>query len=163
MWQHSGWTLGNTTSLKGWSGTGLGCPERWWSHRPWRCSKKVWTLCWGTWFSENHWWWANGWTGWSCGSFPTLAILWFLQCSCLCCSPSNEKFIEESCMGQQPYKPLHLGNIKPDKNCLKDCICTFNIQMTMKRVSQKTLCFLTNKIILSPRPCFSLYATPKCI
>ena len=29
----SGWTLGNTTSLKGWSGTGMGCPERWWSHR----------------------------------------------------------------------------------------------------------------------------------
>ena len=25
----------------------------------------------------NHWWRANGWTGWSCGSFPTLAILWF--------------------------------------------------------------------------------------
>ena len=23
----SGWTLGNTTSLKGWSGTGMGCPE----------------------------------------------------------------------------------------------------------------------------------------
>ena len=30
----SGWTLGNTTSLKGWSGTGMGCPERWWSHQP---------------------------------------------------------------------------------------------------------------------------------
>ena len=28
----SGWMLGNTTSLKGWSGTGMGCPERWWSH-----------------------------------------------------------------------------------------------------------------------------------
>ena len=47
----SGWMLGNTTSLKGWSGTGMGCPERWWSHRPWRCSKNVWMLCWGTWFS----------------------------------------------------------------------------------------------------------------
>jgi len=23
----SGWTLGNTTSLKGWSGTGMGCPR----------------------------------------------------------------------------------------------------------------------------------------
>ena len=40
----SGWTLGNPTSLKGWSGTGMGCPERWWSHRPWRCSKHVWML-----------------------------------------------------------------------------------------------------------------------
>ena len=37
-----------------------------------------WMLCWGTWFSENHWWRENGWTGWSCGSFPTLAMnLWF--------------------------------------------------------------------------------------
>jgi len=41
------------------------------------CSKSVWMLCWGTWFSGNHWWRANGWTGWSCGSFSTLAILWF--------------------------------------------------------------------------------------
>jgi len=69
--EDSGWMLGNTTSLKGWSGTGIGCPERWWSHWPWWCSKSVWMLCWGTWFSENHWWWVNGWTGWSCGSFPT--------------------------------------------------------------------------------------------
>jgi len=27
-WEGSGWTLVNTTSLKGWSGTGMGCPER---------------------------------------------------------------------------------------------------------------------------------------
>ena len=33
--------LGNTTSLKGWSGTGMGCPGRRWSHRPWRCSRNV--------------------------------------------------------------------------------------------------------------------------
>ena len=26
--QRSGWMLGNTASLKGWSGTGMGCPER---------------------------------------------------------------------------------------------------------------------------------------
>ena len=26
------WTSGNATSLKGWSGNGMGCPERWWSH-----------------------------------------------------------------------------------------------------------------------------------
>jgi len=24
----SGWMLGNTTSMKAWSGTGMGCPER---------------------------------------------------------------------------------------------------------------------------------------
>ena len=41
----SGRMLGNTTSPKGWSGTAMGCPERWWSHRPWRCSKKAWMLC----------------------------------------------------------------------------------------------------------------------
>ena len=40
--EDSGWTLGNTPSLKGWSGTGMGCPERWWSHRAWWCSKSVW-------------------------------------------------------------------------------------------------------------------------
>jgi len=73
----SGWTLRNTVSLKGWSGTGMGCPERWWSHQPHRCSRNVWTLCWGTRFSENRWWWVDGWTGWSCGSFPTLVILRF--------------------------------------------------------------------------------------
>jgi len=55
----------------------MGCPGRWWSHRPWRCSRSVWMLCWGTWFSENHWWWVNGWTGWSCWFFPTFVILWF--------------------------------------------------------------------------------------
>ena len=31
----SGWMLVGTTSLKGWSGTGMGCPEKWWSHRAW--------------------------------------------------------------------------------------------------------------------------------
>jgi len=30
----SGWTLGNTTSLKEWSDTGMGCPGGWWSHHP---------------------------------------------------------------------------------------------------------------------------------
>ena len=25
--------------------TGMGCPERWWSHRAWWCSKSVWMLC----------------------------------------------------------------------------------------------------------------------
>ena len=33
----SGWTLENTTSLKGWSGTGMGSPERCWSHRAFGC------------------------------------------------------------------------------------------------------------------------------
>ena len=43
--EDSGWTLGNTTTLKGWSGTGIGCPERWWSHRAWWCSRNIWMLC----------------------------------------------------------------------------------------------------------------------
>jgi len=55
----------------------MGCPRRWWSHQPWRYLRNVWMLCWGTWFSENYGWWVDGWTGWSCGSFPTLVILWF--------------------------------------------------------------------------------------
>uniref|UniRef100_A0A8C3C6E2 Mitochondrial ribosomal protein L13 n=1 Tax=Cairina moschata TaxID=8855 RepID=A0A8C3C6E2_CAIMO len=29
----------------------MGCPGRWWSHRPWGCSRKGWTWCLGTWFS----------------------------------------------------------------------------------------------------------------
>jgi len=55
----------------------MGCPERWWSHWPWRCSRNIWMLCWGTWFNDNYWWWLDGSTGWSFGSFPTLVILWF--------------------------------------------------------------------------------------
>jgi len=43
--ESSGWMSGNTTSLKGWSGTGIGCPERWWSHCAWWCSRSVWMLC----------------------------------------------------------------------------------------------------------------------
>ena len=62
--EDSGWKLGNTTSLKGWSGTRMGCPERWWSHWAWWCSKSVWMLCWGTWFSENHWCRVNKWLDW---------------------------------------------------------------------------------------------------
>jgi len=53
-----------TTPLKGCSGTGMGCPERWWSHRAWWCSKSIWMLCWGTWLSENHWWRASEWLDW---------------------------------------------------------------------------------------------------
>jgi len=26
---------------KEWSGIGTGCPGKWWSHHPWRCSKNV--------------------------------------------------------------------------------------------------------------------------
>ena len=43
--QMLGWMLGNTTTLKEWSGTGMGCPERWWNHRAWWCLKSVWMLC----------------------------------------------------------------------------------------------------------------------
>jgi len=35
------WILGEITLLKQWSGIGTGCPGRWLSHRPWRCSKNV--------------------------------------------------------------------------------------------------------------------------
>ena len=36
-----------------------GLPRRWWSHRAWWCSKSVWMLYWGSWFSKNHWWWGR--------------------------------------------------------------------------------------------------------
>ncbi|KAK4832384.1 hypothetical protein QYF61_022239 [Mycteria americana] len=35
------WILGKIYLLKGWSSIGTGCPERWWSHHPWRSSKNV--------------------------------------------------------------------------------------------------------------------------
>ena len=71
----SGWMLGNTTSLKGWSGTGMGCPERWWSNRAWRCSKNVWMWCWGTWFSE--WWWLDCMILLVSSNLSDSMILWF--------------------------------------------------------------------------------------
>ena len=37
----SGWMLGNTSFSRVWSGTGMGCPGRWWSHCPWRCSINI--------------------------------------------------------------------------------------------------------------------------
>jgi len=33
--------LGKKSLLKEWSGIGTGCPGRWWSHQPRRCSKHV--------------------------------------------------------------------------------------------------------------------------
>ena len=42
---------GNSTFLKGVQALEWAVQ----SHRPWRCSKSVWMLCGGTWFSENHW------------------------------------------------------------------------------------------------------------
>ena len=35
------WILGKIYLLKGLSSIGTGCPERWWSHHPWRSSKNV--------------------------------------------------------------------------------------------------------------------------
>jgi len=33
--------LGKVSLLKEWSDIGIGCPGKWWSHHPWRCSKNV--------------------------------------------------------------------------------------------------------------------------
>ena len=33
-------------SPKGWWGSGTGCPRRWWTHCPWRCSGTIWTWHW---------------------------------------------------------------------------------------------------------------------
>jgi len=79
--EDSGWTLGNTASLKGWSGTDMGCPERRWSHQPCEGVQREVGCCveghgLARTIGEGR---ANGWTEWSCGSFPTLVILWFYE------------------------------------------------------------------------------------
>mgnify|MGYP001856499587 CR=1 FL=1 len=48
-WGYSGWILGKISSQNEWWGSGTGCPGRWWSHHPWRCSRTVWMWHWGTW------------------------------------------------------------------------------------------------------------------
>jgi len=35
-----------------------------------------WHSCPGRWCSQHYWWWVDGCTGWSCGSFPTMMIPW---------------------------------------------------------------------------------------
>ena len=47
------WVLGEISPLKEWSGIGMGCPGRWWSHHPWKRSRNMeaWHL--GTWESEH--------------------------------------------------------------------------------------------------------------
>ena len=49
----SGWILGKNTSQKECWGTGTGCPGKWWSHHPWRCSITVEMWHWGAWFSGH--------------------------------------------------------------------------------------------------------------
>ena len=68
-------------SLKGWSGTGMGCPEGWWSHWPWRRSRNIWMLCWGTWFNENRC------DGWMVGLGDLFLPLWFYVSMMLCSFP----------------------------------------------------------------------------
>lgn len=36
-------------SVLGQSGTGIGCPGRWHSHHPWRCSRGIWIWPWVMW------------------------------------------------------------------------------------------------------------------
>ena len=35
------WILWKMSLLREWSSIGTGCPGKWWSHHPWRCSKYV--------------------------------------------------------------------------------------------------------------------------
>ena len=55
------WILGKIYSQKEWWGVGTGCPGRWWSHHPWRSSRKGQMWHWRTWFSKNGGagWWLN--------------------------------------------------------------------------------------------------------
>jgi len=32
---------------------GTGCPGKWWSHHPWRCSNNVWIWHFRTWFGRH--------------------------------------------------------------------------------------------------------------
>lgn len=52
----------NKNSLLGWSGFGIGCPGRWWSHHPWRGSRGVWIWLWVMWFRGY-----SGIAGWTAG------------------------------------------------------------------------------------------------
>ena len=58
------------------SGTGTGCPRRWWSHHPWRFSK-IMDMChlgiWSVGMVEV----GRAWGSWR--SSPTLMILWFYK------------------------------------------------------------------------------------
>jgi len=47
------WILGKKSLLKEWSDIGPGCPGKWWSHHPWRCSKNVYMWYFGIWFSRH--------------------------------------------------------------------------------------------------------------
>jgi len=38
---HLDWISGEISLLNEWSGIGIGCPGKWWSHHAWRCSKNM--------------------------------------------------------------------------------------------------------------------------
>ena len=72
------WMSGGNSSLRGWWGTGTGCPEKVWMLHPWRCSGPglVGTGQLGVAGGSP----AHGrgvGAGWSLKSLPTQAILWF--------------------------------------------------------------------------------------
>jgi len=47
------WISGKIFLMKEWSGIGIGCPGKWLSHRPWRCSRNVWIWHFWTFFSRH--------------------------------------------------------------------------------------------------------------
>ena len=56
-----GWISGKISSPKVLLCSGPGCPGRWCSHCPWRCSRVVWM--WHRGHGQWAWWgWAGGWT-----------------------------------------------------------------------------------------------------
>jgi len=46
------WILGKISSLKEFWSIGTGCPGKWWSPHPWRCSKNMQVWHFGTWFGR---------------------------------------------------------------------------------------------------------------
>ena len=75
----SGWISGKIFLIE-WSGAGMGCLGRWWSHCPWRCSRNV-RYTKGRGLVGKYPWWVDSWTRRSWRSFPPLVILGFCEYS----------------------------------------------------------------------------------
>lgn len=40
--------------MKDWSGIGITCPEKWWSHRLWKCLRGIWMWHWEILFKGDY-------------------------------------------------------------------------------------------------------------
>ena len=97
-----------------------GCPGRWWSRHPWQCSRGVWMRSYEIWLSGlwEQWWWEDGWTRWSCRSFPTL---WFYYSMILVLSGGFLSLDRRGQLGVQLFlpreKPKWINKQEPGAVC----------------------------------------------